>query len=68
MPAAVLKYETDGNHLDETTAQMDLEAKRDFETNIMVDTNIEDIRQELALLNDVASSGGAALCGLPAHL
>ena len=58
MPATVLKYETDGNHLDETTAQMDLEAKRDFETNIMVDTNIEDIRQELALLNDVASLEG----------
>ena len=32
---------------------MDLEAKRDFETTITVDTNIEDIRRELALLNDV---------------
>ena len=58
MPAAMLKQKTDSNHLNETTAQMDLEAKRDFEVNIEVDTNIEDIRQELARLNDVAPLEG----------
>ena len=37
---------------------MDLEANRNFETNIEVDTNIEDIRQELAPLNNVAPLEG----------
>jgi len=37
---------------------MDLEAKRDFKKNSTVDANIEDIRQELALVNDVASLEG----------
>ena len=54
----MLNQEVADKHIDETTAQMDIEAKRDFKANSSVDTNIEDIRQELVLLDNVAPLEG----------